>query len=72
MLVANPGRAPSLDASTGRIGFKGKGASKTLYGLDLAIPTSVGSSPKWAKGLGLDVPDGVVAGIQLPLCVMVG
>jgi len=65
--------AALLCSAEGRIGFKGKGANKTLYGLDLSDdPDEREFIAQVAGGLGARVPGKGVAGVQLPVRVVVG
>jgi hypothetical protein len=65
--------AALLGLATGRVGMRGKGANKTLFGLDLSDDSEerdfIGQV---AKGLGARVPDDGVDGISLPVKVVLG
>jgi hypothetical protein len=53
--------------------LKGKGANKALYGLDLSNDQEERTFiSQLATGLGARVPDGGVAGLALPVNVVVG
>jgi len=65
--------AALLGCGEGKIGFKGKGASKALYGLDLSDdPDEREFIAQVADGLEARVPDEGVAGVQLPVRIMLG
>ena len=65
--------AALLGAAEGKIGFRGKGANKALFGLNLADdPEERDFIRAVAEGLGARVPDEGVGGVKLPLRVVVG
>jgi len=65
--------AALLEAGNGRIGMRGKGANKTLFGLDLGSePEERQFVAQVADGLGARVPEKGVAGIPLPIRVITG
>jgi hypothetical protein len=65
--------AALLGSSEGKIGFRGKAASKALHGLDLDDDPDVRHFiAQVTEGLEARVPDDGVAGIQLPVRVVVG
>ena len=64
--------AAMLGLFHGRIGMKGKGTNKTLYGLQVAEPDEVAFLSQIGAALERRVPDGVISGIDLPINVMQG
>lgn len=65
--------AALLGSAEGKIGFRGKAASKALYGLDLDEDSDERAFiAKVAEGLQARVPDEGVAGIELPVRVAAG
>jgi hypothetical protein len=64
--------ATLLELGTGRIGMKGKGANKTLYGLSVDDEDEVSLMKAVGDGLGARVPDGGVPGLSLPIRVVHG
>lgn len=65
--------AALLGSAEGKIGFRGKAASKALYGLDLDDDPDVRHFiAQVAEGLEARVPEDGVAGIELPVRVVVG
>ncbi|MGE5281213.1 MAG: hypothetical protein ACM3N0_02625 [Chloroflexota bacterium] len=65
--------AALLGCAAGKVGFKGKGASKALYGLDLGDdPGEREFIQQVADGLEARVPEEGVTGVQLPARVVIG
>lgn len=65
--------AALLETATGKIGMRGKGATKTLYGLDLSEDQEERVFiSELAAGLAARVPEGGVAGLALPVDVVMG
>ena len=65
--------AAFLQNAEGRIGMKGKGANKTLFALDLSDePEERSFIAQVAEGLEARLPEDGVAGIALPVHVVVG
>ena len=63
--------AALLGSAEGRVGFRGKAASKALYGLDLdEDPDEHAFIAKVAEGLEARIPDEGIAGIELPVRVV--
>lgn len=64
--------AALLENGNGKIGMRGKGANKTLYGLDLSDDQQEREFiSQVAASLGARVPEGGVAGLPLPINVVV-
>lgn len=64
--------AALLENATGKIGMKGRGANKTLHGLDLKDdPEERAFISEIAAGIGARVPEGGVSGLALPVDVVV-
>lgn len=65
--------AAFLNAAKGRVGMRGKGTNKSLFGLDLSDDLEEKSFiGQVADGLEARVPDDGIKGIPLPLQVVVG
>lgn len=63
--------AAFLEGGNGRIGMRGKGANKTLFGLDLdSEPEEKQFIAQVADGLDARVPENGIAGIPLPVRVV--
>lgn len=64
--------AALLESTTGKIGMRGKGTAKTIYGLDLSKdPEERAFINQVAAGLAARVPEGGVAGLALPVDVVI-
>ncbi|MGH2661978.1 MAG: hypothetical protein ACRDH8_04070 [Actinomycetota bacterium] len=64
--------AALLETATGKVGMKGKGANKTLYGLDLSEDQEERAFiGQVAAGLAARVPEGGIPGLALPVDVVV-
>ena len=65
--------AALLETANGKIGLRGKGASKTLYGLDLSEDHEERAFiGQVAAGLGTRVPEAGITGLALPVNVVIG
>ena len=65
--------AALLETVTGRVGLRGKGANKSLFNLDLSEDSEERAFvSELANGLQTRVPEGGIAGLALPVHVVVG